>query len=239
MKNLEARKNEALSRATEFVSTREAAELLGVSLRTVQLWVESGDLAAWKTVGGHRRITLPSVVQLLDEQLAALEKPKADSVYRILIIDPDPPSADHFAKSLAEADPRVMLDCAQDGYHGLMLAGRNIPRLLIVEPSRSGLDSLRLATALRLLPEPTPRVVVLAERDSLASQDGGCNHDGFLAISKNSAVEEITAMVKADLDSARPRAMAAQIKVFIDGQQTTESASHLESVLSDVQTIQQ
>ena len=128
--------------------------MLGVSLRTVQLWVESGDLAAWKTVGGHRRITLPSVVQLLDEQLAALEKPKADSVYRILIIDPDPPSADHFAKSLAEADPRVMLDCAQDGYHGLMLAGRNIPRLLIVEPSRSGLDSLRLATALSFYPNP-------------------------------------------------------------------------------------
>ncbi|MFM7066754.1 MAG: excisionase family DNA-binding protein, partial [Gammaproteobacteria bacterium] len=35
-----------------YLSTREAADLLGVSLRTVQLWVESGTLRAWKTAGG-------------------------------------------------------------------------------------------------------------------------------------------------------------------------------------------
>ena len=239
MKKLETRKTEALSRGTEFVSTREAAELLGVSLRTVQLWVESGDLDAWKTVGGHRRITLPSVIRLLDEQLAALEKPKPDGVCRILIIDPDPQSADSFAKSLAEADTRVTLDCAQDGYHGLMLAGRNMPRLLIVEPSRSGLDSLRLATALKLLLEPTPRVVVLAEGDSCAIQDGGFNEDGFLAISKISAVEEITAMIKTDLDPARSASMVASIKVLTERQQATELTPPMESVLSTVRTIHQ
>lgn len=233
MKKLETRKTEALNRGAEFVSTREAAELLGVSLRTVQLWVESGDLDAWKTVGGHRRITLPSVIRLLDEQLAALEKPTADGVYRILIIDPDRQSADSFAKSLAEADPRVTLDCAQDGYHGLMLAGRNMPQLLIVEHSRSGLDSLRLATALRLLPKPTPRTVILAEQDSLAILDGDFNVDGFIAISKSSAVEEITAMIKADLDPARPAAALAAPKLCTDDQPATQSAPHLESFLSD------
>jgi len=38
------------------VSTTEAARQLGVSVRTVQLWVESGRLMAWKTAGNHRRI---------------------------------------------------------------------------------------------------------------------------------------------------------------------------------------
>ena len=33
------------------ISTRQAAEQLGVSVRTVQLWVEAGELKAWKTAG--------------------------------------------------------------------------------------------------------------------------------------------------------------------------------------------
>lgn len=51
--------------AASVYSTREASEILGVSLRTVQLWVDSGVLEAWKTVGGHRRISRASVEALL------------------------------------------------------------------------------------------------------------------------------------------------------------------------------
>jgi excisionase family DNA binding protein len=39
-----------------FSTTREVAKVLGVSLRTVQLWAEAGLLEAWRTEGGHRRI---------------------------------------------------------------------------------------------------------------------------------------------------------------------------------------
>lgn len=45
-------------------STREAADMLGVSLRTIQLWVDGGVLDAWKTAGGHRRVSLDSVQRL-------------------------------------------------------------------------------------------------------------------------------------------------------------------------------
>jgi excisionase family DNA binding protein len=45
----------------EPLSTRQVAQLLGVTVRTVQLMVDRGELAAWKTPGGHRRITPASV----------------------------------------------------------------------------------------------------------------------------------------------------------------------------------
>jgi excisionase family DNA binding protein len=38
----------------DFISTREAAVRLGVALSTIQSWVETGILPAWKTAGGHR-----------------------------------------------------------------------------------------------------------------------------------------------------------------------------------------
>ena len=44
-----------------YCTTAEAARSLGVSIRTIQIWVDGGVLTAWKTVGGHRRILLDSV----------------------------------------------------------------------------------------------------------------------------------------------------------------------------------
>ncbi|HBO79357.1 MAG TPA: DNA-binding protein, partial [Cupriavidus sp.] len=48
-----------------YYSTRTAAKLLNVSLGTVQKMVERGELGAWKTNGGHRRIHKETVHRLL------------------------------------------------------------------------------------------------------------------------------------------------------------------------------
>ena len=55
-----------------FCTTRQAAARIGVSHRTVQMWVENGALRAWKTAGGHRRIAVDSVDRLLEGRRNAL-----------------------------------------------------------------------------------------------------------------------------------------------------------------------
>jgi excisionase family DNA binding protein len=57
---------EAAITATDFSSedycgTSYAAKLLGLSVATVQSLVEKGEIDAWKTLGGHRRIALHSL----------------------------------------------------------------------------------------------------------------------------------------------------------------------------------
>jgi excisionase family DNA binding protein len=44
-----------------YCGTSYAAKLLGISVGTVQGLVEKNDLKAWKTQGGHRRISLQSI----------------------------------------------------------------------------------------------------------------------------------------------------------------------------------
>jgi excisionase family DNA binding protein len=62
-----------MSQDDPILTTRKAARLLGVSVSTAQIWMESGALPAWKTPGGHRRVRLSALRQL---QLQ-LQEPKA------------------------------------------------------------------------------------------------------------------------------------------------------------------
>jgi excisionase family DNA binding protein len=55
----------------DVLTTAKAADLLGVSVRTAQLWVESGRLPSWKTPGGHRRIPRQAVLGLIDKRETA------------------------------------------------------------------------------------------------------------------------------------------------------------------------
>ena len=45
----------------EDFSTREVAQRLGMAVRSVQLMVDRGELQAWRTPGGHRRILRASL----------------------------------------------------------------------------------------------------------------------------------------------------------------------------------
>jgi excisionase family DNA binding protein len=51
----------AITPEMEYLSTRQSAKVLQVSLGTVQKMVELGELIAWKTRGGHRRILASSL----------------------------------------------------------------------------------------------------------------------------------------------------------------------------------
>ena len=75
----------------EFLSTRQAAQRLGVSLGTVQNMVESGVLDAWKTAGGHRRIPASSVEALLAKRRKQIARPgEASGQLDILVAEDDP-----------------------------------------------------------------------------------------------------------------------------------------------------
>lgn len=54
------------------LTTREAAQLLGVAVSTAQAWMEGSALPTWKTPGGHRRVRRSAVLQLLRQRAQEL-----------------------------------------------------------------------------------------------------------------------------------------------------------------------
>ena len=135
---------DALSAQT--CSTREAARLLGISVRTAQLWVEEGRLQAWKTPGGHRRILMGSVGRLLDEQQRAGITRHAP--FGVLLLRENPDERQALQQQLED----VLSDCVVigvgDGFEGLIRMGEMAPRVVITDLGVTGLDFFRMIDAL-------------------------------------------------------------------------------------------
>ena len=168
----------------EDFTTIEVAHLLGMSVRSVQMMVDRGDLEAWKTPGGHRRIAHASVerwrslrgrahageagkheASIAAATPAAHRRPVAVRPCVLLIDD-----SLHFQKLVAlvmrQNFPTVDLKVADDGIAGLALCGQLQPQVLVVDILLPGIDGATLITSLRSHPQfARSRLAVLTSLD--------------------------------------------------------------------------
>ena len=142
----------------DVLSTREAAERLGVALRTVQLWVEGGVLPAWKTAGGHRRISRAAVERLIAERMAALSgdaplavraTPASESRLQLMVVEDEPELLRLFTMVIAGWDLPVAVTPASNGFEALLRMGQHCPDLLITDLNMPGMDGFKMIASLR------------------------------------------------------------------------------------------
>ncbi|HSV71048.1 MAG TPA: response regulator [Methylibium sp.] len=124
-------------------STAAVARRLGVSVPTVQRWVDLGHLKAWKTVGGHRRIDAASVASFIESRDPQEGGRAAPSV---LIVDDNPDDRDLLSALVEAALPGALVSVAENGFEGLLKLGQQTPDVLvtdIVMPHMNGFEMLR------------------------------------------------------------------------------------------------
>lgn len=140
--------------SSAYLTTRQAARELGVSLRTAQVWVERGQLEAWKTEGGHRRITRASVDKLKEEaqahvsDYASVTSSTAEEKLKVLAIDDDKILARLYKLKLEAFPFPVEVITASNAIEGLLLLGRESPDLLITDVIMPGLDGYTMVKVL-------------------------------------------------------------------------------------------
>jgi len=147
------------------LSSAEAAKMLNVSLRTVQLWVEKGVLAAWKTPGGHRRITLESLQKLQHQQ--SVQAGITESKLKLLIVEDEAQLRKLYRKQFERWDMPLEIYMAEDGYQGLIMFGETKPDFLITDlmmPSMNGTQMIRTIRDKNEFNET--RIIVITAMDS-------------------------------------------------------------------------
>ncbi len=158
----------------DVMSTQDAANLLGVSMRTAQLWVESGVLPAWKTAGGHRRIARAAVERLVAERQAAIDpvatlplapSPPAPTPLGILVVEDEPDLLRLFTLVIQGWGLPIELQTASNGFEALVRMGERHPDILITDLNMPGMDGFRMLRFLHTLSSgrtPTDIIVVTA-----------------------------------------------------------------------------
>lgn len=137
-----------------FCTTREAADLLGVSIGTVQLWVEKGLLNAWKTDGGHRRVERQSIEKLLHKPNRLLNHPselpwttQRSHRLKIMVVDDDPELLHLYQTVIRRWTLPCDLLCIDNAVAALLAIGRHEPDMLITDlqmPDVNGFEMLRV-----------------------------------------------------------------------------------------------
>ena len=146
-------------------STVEVARRLGVSLQTVQRWVDAGRLTAWKTLGGHRRIEAASAERLFAEHESRLGPAEAapapgapSATPSALIVEDNELDREVLVELLTRVRPGVRIETVGDGFEALIAIGRSDPDILITDvhlPHMDGIEMLR-----RLSVDARPRQIV-------------------------------------------------------------------------------
>lgn len=153
-----------------FCTTREAASILGISLRTAQLWVENGLLEAWKTEGGHRRISRQSIEKLLvrpsphetqSTRVAAPVTRSPGSPLSILVVEDEAALRRVYELTMARWPMKPKVSSVSDGYEALIRIGLSRPDLLISDLRMPGMDGFRMLQALRAQRELADMAVVV------------------------------------------------------------------------------
>ncbi len=138
----------------EFLSTRQAAQRLGVSLGTVQNMVESGALEAWKTAGGHRRIPVGSVDSLLARRRNLTPSASDPNGHLEILITEDDPTVQMLYQLTMEGwGLPIKLRLVDNGFDGLLQVGQRVPDILIADLMMPGMDGFEMIRSLRANPD--------------------------------------------------------------------------------------
>ncbi|MBI4607940.1 MAG: response regulator [Candidatus Rokubacteria bacterium] len=119
-----------------------------MTIPTVKRWIRDGHLLAFRTVGGHYRVT--------DEELKRFQTVQkipeiAEGPPRILIVDDDPNLLSVLVEALS-LDSGYKVEAAQDGYEGLIKVGTFRPHVLVLDLRMPGLDGFQVCRKVKADP---------------------------------------------------------------------------------------
>ena len=164
----------------EFISTRKAADMLGVAVSTIQLWTDDGLLNAWVTKGGHRRISLDSInEQLLKQNLSkssSANSCKKNQKLTILIVEDDKTQMELYRQQFQARELDINLIEAQNGYEGLIKTGQHQPAIIITDLMMADTNGFQMLSALKNTVELKNTLIVVISALSLDE----VNHKGGL-----------------------------------------------------------
>lgn len=159
--------------ADQVCTTQRAAEILGISVSSVQQLVEAGVIEAWKTRGGHRRIPLQAVLRYkasppTPAPALATAAPRG-GVATVLVVEDNPMQRALYERQFAAWGLPLSLIFCENGYQALMEIARRQPHILLADIVMDGIDGYEVVKT--ILADPQLARMHIAMLSGLSSED--------------------------------------------------------------------
>ena len=186
-------------------STAQLARRLGVSVPTVQRWVDLGHLRAWKTVGGHRRIDAESAEGFIRTQMQQRGGAATEPVvpFSVLVVDDSADDRDLLCALVEIAAPGARVVVAANGFDALIEVGKAMPDLIVTDITLPHMDGVAMIRHLCARGELRPPAIVAVSAHSAGRVDelGGLP-PGVTLVSKPVEPARFVETVNAALDGS-------------------------------------
>ena len=146
----------------DYCGTTYAAKLLGLSVGTIQTLVEKSELQAWKTQGGHRRISMPSIRDYQKKHNMLMSSGEnREYRLRVLLVEDDPVTRDMLKDFCNRCEMPVDCTAMSSGLEALIDMASIQPDVLIADLNMPGVDGFELLRRLRQDPQTRELPVVM------------------------------------------------------------------------------
>lgn len=186
---------------TDICTTQQAAEILGISVTSVQQLVESGEIEAWKTKGGHRRIPLSAVHSYRGKPAAAMADPvrtTADAGCMILVVEDNTMQRLVYEKQIRSWNLPVTLRFCDNGYHALVEIATHKPDILLTDIMMDGMDGYEVVSTIMSYPHLSRmHIAILSSIGPEQIAERGGIPDGVVFFSKPINYDELRGYLRA------------------------------------------
>ncbi|MEM1248938.1 MAG: response regulator [Acidobacteriota bacterium] len=130
-------------------TTNQLAKLFGVVPTTVIDWIEAGKLEAFKTLGGHRRITHLAVLEFLRRHGLPSPPAFAELTRKLVVLDDEPDILSMFGRMLRKGLPGTETILVDHPVEALMRIGAERPQVVVFDIYMPDMDGFEFCRRLR------------------------------------------------------------------------------------------
>jgi len=179
----------------ELLTTKDASELIGVSLPSIINWADAGRFESFRTPGGHRRIRLQDFLSFACENGYLLEDSvrtfKSD-VQKVIIVDNNIEYMETL-KDFLEMDGRLKVLMCQNIFEAGVLVGVHVPGVLIFDQESISMPNELVVFLKETFLQHNPHVVSLATDYPVSSRK---QSDNYIYLNKGKSIREVALSIR-------------------------------------------